>query len=307
MTTANPTVLVTGATGTQGGAAARRLLATGWRVRALVRDPAGAKAQALAAAGAEVVHGDMGHRASLDAAVEGVHGVFSVQPTAGYPGTPPDFTVEDEIRMGVNVAEAAHDAGVRHLVYTSVAGAERSTGIRRWESKWRIENRIRALGLPATVLRPVRFMENHSDATMGVRGGVLTDVIKPEVPVQLIAASDIGAFAALAFADPDRYLGRALEIAGDEMTLPQVVAAISRATGVAVAYRALPREALTGLDPDSLAGYEFANHRGGWRADIAGLRELHPGLMDLDAWLRAEGKAQFDALSAGVGRRLLQL
>lgn len=296
MTTRNPTVLVTGATGTQGSAAARQLLAAGWRVRALVRDPAGTGAQALEAAGAEVVPGDMDDRASLDAAIQGAHGVFSVQPTMGYPGTPPGFTVEDEVRMGLNVVEAAHDAGVRHLVYTSVAGVDRSPGIRRWESKWQIEHRIRALGLPHTILRPVRFMENQSNAAMGVRDGVLTDVVKPEVPVQLIAATDIGAFAALAFADPDRYLGQALEIAGDEMTLPQVAAAISRATGAAVTYRAIPREALTGPDPDARAGYEFANHRGGWQADIPALRELHPPLMDLDTWLRTEGKQQFDAL-----------
>ncbi|MFC8798306.1 NmrA/HSCARG family protein [Promicromonospora sp. NPDC057138] len=289
-------MLVIGATGLQGGATARQLLAAGWGVRALVRDPAGSKAQALVRAGAEAVSGNMGDRASLDAAMQGVHGVFSVQPTTGYPGTPPTFTVEDEIRLGVNVAEAANDAAVRHFVYTSVAGAERSPGIRRWESKWQIEGRIGALGLPATILRPVRFMENQSDPTMGVRDGVLTDVIKPEVPVQVISGTDIGAFAALAFTNPDQYIGQALEIAGDELTLPQIVDAIGRTTGAAITYRAIPREALAGLDPDARAGYDFANHRGGWRADIPKLRSLHPALMDFDTWLRKEGKGQFDAL-----------
>lgn len=172
----------------------------------------------------------------------------------------------------MNVIEAVNDADVRHLAHASVAGAERSSGIRRWESKWRIEGRIGALGLPATILRPVRFMENHSDPTMGVRNGVLTDVVKPEMPVQRIAATDMGAFATLAFTNPGRYIGQALEIAGDELTLPQVVDAISRTTGVSITYRAIPREALTGLDPDARAGYDFANHRGGWQADISELR-----------------------------------
>ncbi|MFI9254944.1 NmrA/HSCARG family protein [Streptomyces sp. NPDC053069] len=296
MTTSNPTVLVTGATGLQGGATARQLLAAGWQVRALVRDPAAPRAQALVQAGAETVPGDMGNRPSLDSAMRGVHGVFSVQPTVGYPGTPAGFTVEDEIHLGMNVIEAAIDADVRHLVYASVAGAERSTGIRRWESKWHIEGRIGALGLPATILRPVRFMENHFDPTLGVHDGVLADVIKPEVPVQLIAGTDIGAFAALAFTNPDQYIGQALEIAGDELTLPQIVDAISRTTGVAITYRAIPREVLTGLDPDARAGYDFANHKGGWQADIPKLRSLHPALMDFDTWLRKEGKTQFDAL-----------
>ncbi|MEV0697681.1 NmrA/HSCARG family protein [Saccharopolyspora sp. NPDC050389] len=288
-----PSVLVTGATGLQGGATARHLLRAGWHVRALARDATSPAARALADTGAELVSGDMNDRSSLDAAMQGVHGVFSVQPTAGYPGTPLGFTVADEIRMGMNVTEAAKDAGVRHLVYTSVGGAERSSGIRRWESKWEIEGRIRAVGIPATILRPVRFMENQSNPAMGVRDGRLTDVIKPDVPVQLIAGTDIGAFAALAFTDPGGYLGRALEIAGDELTFPQITDAISRATGSTATYRAIPREALTGADPDARAGYDFANHKGGWQADIPALRKLHPDLMDFDTWLNREGTALF--------------
>lgn len=105
-------VLVTGATGTQGGATARALLAAGWRVRALVRDPDTAGARVLAEAGAELAPGDMGDRTTLDTAAAGVHGVFSVQPTVGYPGTPPGFTVADELRLGRNVADAAAAAGL---------------------------------------------------------------------------------------------------------------------------------------------------------------------------------------------------
>ncbi|TGA96054.1 NmrA/HSCARG family protein [Streptomyces sp. MZ04] len=294
-------VLVTGATGLQGGATARHLLAGGWRVRALVRDAKTPAARELARGGAELAVGDMTDGASLKAAMRGVQGVFSVQPTAGYPGTPPEFTVSDEIRMGRNVADAAADEGVRHVVYASVGGAERSSGIRRWESKWRIEQYMAALGLPVTVLRPVRFMENQSHPALGVRDGVLSDVIKPHVPVQLIAAGDIGAFAALAFADPARHLGRALEIAGDELTFPQITEAISRATGRRVTYRPIPREALGQADPDALAGYEFANHRGGWQADIPELRRLHPDLMDFDTWLRTEGVERFAALFGARG------
>ncbi|WP_253668553.1 NmrA/HSCARG family protein [Streptoalloteichus tenebrarius] len=290
------TVLVIGATGLQGGATARHLLAAGWHVRALVRDPATPAARALAHAGAELAVGDMGDRPSLDRAMRGAHGVFSVQPTEGYPGTPPDFTTDDEIRLGLNVADAARDADVRHLVYASVGGVDRFPGIRRWESKWRIERHISALALPATILRPVRFMENLSDPRLGVRGDVLTDVYRPETPVQLVAAHDIGAFAALAFADPDHYVGRALELAGDELTMPAIAATISRATGRDITYRPIPRESLVGGDPDGLAGYDFGNDAGGWRADIPMLRRLRPDLMDLAAWLEAEGKARFDAL-----------
>ncbi|MGH4033097.1 NmrA/HSCARG family protein [Actinomycetota bacterium Odt1-20B] len=289
------TVLVTGATGRQGGATAKHLLRAGWKVRALVRRPTAPAAQALARSGAELAAGDMDDPVALDAAMRGVHGVFSVQPTAGYAGTAPGFTVKDEVRLGTKVADAAARAGVGHFVYASVGGAERATGIRRWESKWRIEQHIGALGLPATILRPVRFMENQADPVLGVRDGVLADVVEADVPVQLIAATDIGAFASLAFTDPDHYLGRALELAGDERTFPQIAAAISRATGRPVDYRPIPRAALADADPDARAGYDFANRQGGWQADIPALRALHPGLMDLDAWLQSEGAALLHA------------
>lgn len=283
-------VMVTGATGTQGGAAAHALLTAGWRVRALVRDPDAMNAQALARAGAQLVRGDMGDRAALDTAMAGVHGVFSVQPTAGYPGTPPAFTIDDELRLGRNVADAAADAGVAHFVYASVGAADADHGIRRWRSKAQLERYAAQLALPTTVLRPVRFMENQVDPRFGFRDGVLTDVIRPDVPVQLIAGSDIGAFAALAFAHPDEYLGATLELAGDELTMTEVAAAMSRSFGRPIEYRAIPREALSDKDPDAIAGYRFANDSGGWTVDIAALRQRRPELLDFTTWLGSVGK-----------------
>ncbi|WP_406632297.1 NmrA/HSCARG family protein [Amycolatopsis sp. WGS_07] len=276
------TILVTGATGTQGGATARSLLAAGQRVRALVRDPETPAAQALAAAGAELVRGDLGDRSSLDVAAKGVDGVFSVQPTLGYPGTPPDFTLDDELRYGRNVADAAAEAGVRTFVYASVGSADAPHGITRWQTKSTLERYARDLGLPVTALRPVRFMENQLHPRLGVRDGVLTDVFLPETPVQLVAAADIGAFATLAFTRPAEYAGRTIELAGDELTMPQIAQAMARALSRPVTYRQIPREALT--DPDALAGYDFANTVG-WHADIPALRKEHPGLLDFAAWL----------------------
>jgi len=195
-------ILVTGATGKQGGATASALLTDGWRVRALVRDPDAAPARALADAGAELVTGDLADRASLDAATSGAHGVFSVQPTPGAPNQPADFRPEDEVTQGNNVAEAAHAAGVAHLVYTSVIGADRPTGMPNVDNKLAIEQRIRELGVPATILRPVSFMENYT-TPYGLPGGALATGIRPDVSQRLIAVRDVGAFAALAFGHPD--------------------------------------------------------------------------------------------------------
>ena len=287
-------IVVTGATGLQGGATARHLLAgEGWHVRALVRDPDKAAARDLAHAGAELVTGDMGDRASLDAAFAGAYGVFSVQPAYDAP----HFDT-DEVRFGVNVADAAHAAGVQHLVYTSVGGVERGSGISHWNTKWEIEQHIRSLGLPATFLRPVMFMENHASAKYGVTSPTaLLRMISPGARVQLIAVDDIGAFAALAFGDPATYLGLALELAGDEVTREELVTAISRATGLDLAIAPVAPETLAaqGINLDNVRrGGSF----GGWQADIPALRKLHPDLMDVDTWLSRGGAALF---AAGAG------
>jgi len=287
------TVLVTGATGQQGGAAARSLLRDGWRVRALVRDPHTPAAHALHAAGADLVPGDMNDRDGLTAAMRDAHGVFSVQPA----NSAPHFN-DGEVRMGVNVAEAALAAGVRHLVYTSVGGADRGSGISHWNTKWEIEQHIAALGLPATVLRPVMFMENHADAHYGVTGEFsVLRTVAPTTRIQMIAVTDIGEFAALALADPDRYLGRSLELAGDELTREDAVAAIERATGRQLHLPPIPRETLERLGAD-LDDLERAKTFGGWQADIPTLRARHPSLLTFPAWLEHAGKAQFERLFA---------
>ena len=199
----NRTIVVFGATGRQGGAVARHLASEGWRVRGVSRNPAGARAQALRDVGVEMVQADMGDRSSLDRTLEGAYGVFSVQNYWMYGYGP-------EIRQGINVADAAHAAGIQHLVYSSVGGAERNTGVSHFESKWRIEQRIRELGLPATIVRPVFFMENllvgapRSREPLTMRMPML-----PDRPLQMIAVTDIGG-QALVFDDAGRFRGEAL-------------------------------------------------------------------------------------------------
>jgi len=276
------TILVTGATGQQGNAAARSLLKDGWHVRALVRDPA--RAAGLAAAGAELVVGDMTDRASLDAATAGAYGVFSVQPA--------NFAeqIVDEVVMGVNVADAAKAAGVEHLVYTSVGGADRVVDDGPWHTKTAIEAHVAETGVPTTVLRPVMFMENHAHPRIGVRGErAVIRLVPRTATVQLIAVEDIGAFAALAFADPDRHVGKAYELAGDELSRDDLVAALTSVTGpIDLSPHGEETLRAMGVDPEVFA--KTASF-GGWRADVPALREIHPGMLTFVQWLRTEGAA----------------
>ena len=210
MVNKNKIILVTGATGQSGGATARHLLASGWQVRALTRDAMKPAALALEEAGAEVIQGDFGDQTSLRNALDGVYGAFSVQ-------LPHDLALE--VEYGKRMADFANSAGVEHFVYSSVGGAERETGIPHFESKRRIEEHIEALGIPYTILRPVYFMENLYWKKEAILQGKFDSIgLDKDKPLQMIAADDIGAFARIAFENPTKFFGQAVEIAGDELT-----------------------------------------------------------------------------------------
>jgi uncharacterized protein YbjT (DUF2867 family) len=281
-------VLVTGATGRQGGAVARHLLRRAIPVRALSRNPSKPSAQALARGGAEVVPGDLDDRASLAKAMEGVSGVFSVQ-NWWETGT------SREIQQGMNVADAAKDARVPHFIYSSVGGAERAADITHWKTKRAVEEHVRQLGLPATILRPAGFMENYYIPAVekALIGGMLLDAVRADKPYQLICTDDIGAFAALAFAKPDGFIGKAIEIAGDELTNPAIAATFGRVMGRAIKFRRLPLF-LTRI----MLGKEFHQmfkwfNEAGFQADIPALRRDYPEIAwtSLEEWLTREGWA----------------
>ncbi len=274
------TILVLGGTGRQGGAVTRELLRRGHTVHALVRDPDKAQARELREAGAVLVRGDMDDEASLTAAMRDVHGVFSVQTFRGPGG------VEAEVRQGRAVADAAVRAGVRHFVYSSVGGADRDTRVPHFESKLEVEQYLRTLDLPTTVLRPVMFHDILLDIAPRPAGGelVLAMWLDPRIPVQLIATSDIGVFAADAFENPDAWLGRVVEIAGDSLTGPQMAAAFEAVAGVPVRYQQLPIEPLRSARPDLANMFDWFE-RDGYRADLDALRSTRPGLVTLETWL----------------------
>ncbi|MFD5540661.1 NmrA/HSCARG family protein, partial [Streptomyces sp. NPDC127079] len=281
-------VVVTGATGRQGGATAHRLLAAGRPVRALVRDTTAPAAASLENAGAELVRGDFDDPSSLPAALEGAAALFAVPPVAFGPA---GADVELEFARGRALTDAAAAAGVEHVVFTGIASTPGRPG--GSEGKKRIEDYLRERIRSVTVLRPVRFMSNYLGSTPigldGIVHGVHRHIFPPDEPVQIIAVEDVAEFAALAFDRPDRFAGRSLELAGDAPTPVEAVAAISEATGVTVRYEQLTHAEATALHP------EIARARGRWaagsrwHADIEALRVIHPGLRTLAHWLAESG------------------
>jgi uncharacterized protein YbjT (DUF2867 family) len=274
-------IVVTGATGSQGGAVARHLLKGGFRVRALTRDPAKPAGAALLDSGAEVVQGDLDDRGSLERVVAGADGVFSVQNfwETGY---------QREIDQGIRLVDVAREADIAHFVYSSVGSAHRNTGLEHFESKWVIENHIREIGIPHTIFRPVFFMNNWEVSFLrnGVLAGTLAQPLDRDVPFQQVAVDDIGSFVAMAFADPDAWLGRELDLAGDERTMPEIAEAFGRVIGRPVSYFQVPWE-----DYRAAAGEEYYEmfrwfNEVGYNADLAAVKREYPAIMDFESYLR---------------------
>ncbi|HFQ94216.1 MAG TPA: NmrA/HSCARG family protein [Anaerolineae bacterium] len=210
-------VLIFGATGNVGGATAREMLRRGWQVRAVTRNPQSEKARALAALGAEVVQGDMDDRASLGRVVEGFPRVLSVQ---NWQVSGP----EGEVRQGRQVAEAAHSAGVEHLVFASAGTGEADTGVPHFDNKLVIEAYMRDLGLPFTVVRPAPFMELMTAKMffppVGI-WGFSPKVLGWDTPLPWVAVRDIGIANANIFENPADWIGREIILCGDVKTLSE--------------------------------------------------------------------------------------
>lgn len=276
------TILITGATGKQGSALAKRLRAEGKRVLAYTRDPNSRAAKALSDLGVELVVGDMEDTSTLGRAMAEADGVFVVLPPTWTPDAESDAY---EVRLGRNVVDAAKASGVKFLIYSSVAAADHFARIRPGH-KFEIEQYVWASGLPALVLRPVAFMENFLDPQIGVGSGVFYEPTLPNVRINLISVEDIAAFAAFGFAAPDRFVNMTLEIAGDILFPHEIAELISAETGSKIEFVHVTSEALRAQN--SILGdmYDFLNSDVYAGPNIDEARVSHGGLLDLRTWLR---------------------
>lgn len=280
----NKVILVTGATGQQGGAAAKHLMQDGWKLRALVRDPQKASAQQLEKQGVELFKGDLNDRTSLDQALQGVYGAFAVTnfwlPDVGFDG---------EIKQGKNLADAALAAEIDHFVYSSVGAAHRGMGQQHFESKWLVEQHIHEIGLPATILRPVAFMNNLEWNRPAISNGSFPSWgTRADKRTQLIAVDDIGALTAVVFGDRDKFLGQTLEIAGDELTEGEQAQILSKVIGRPVEVTLPNMEEGAAPNEETLAMIKFFNGKA-YTADIAAVRDIYPGLQNFEQYLLHNG------------------
>jgi uncharacterized protein YbjT (DUF2867 family) len=272
------TVLITGATGKQGGATARALAGKGFKIRAMTRKPQSDAATAVAReTGADLVQGDLNDPASLKSALNGAWGVFAVQNTweAGVAG---------EEEQGKRIATLAREAGVQHYVYTSVGSAHRQTGIPHFENKYRIEDTVRSLAFPShVILRPVFFMENLISPWF-LNGDNLHAALAPTTRLQMIAVSDIGEYGARAFTDAAKLNRREIDLAGDERTMPETAAALSKGLRREITFVQIPISEVRKNNEDFALMLEWFE-RVGYNVDIVGLeREFGIRPATLEEW-----------------------
>ena len=276
-------VLVTGGTGSQGGATVTHLLAAKKvRVRVLTRNLESPKAKSLAARGVELVKGDFEDVASLRTALAGVSAAFSVQQWTEKGGP------AAEEPNGKRFADAVKASGSPHLVYSSAEGVERKSGLGHYESKWAIEQHIRDLKLPATILRPVGFMD--ALGVPAVQRGMYLGMFRANWGVshrvQFVATYDIGWFAARALEDPERYAGRVIPLAGDELNVADIIRTYKTVTGHKPWVAPIPAFAAKRMMPKEFADMFRWIREEGFEADIAQVRQEYPQLLTFAGWLK---------------------
>ena len=278
------TILVTGATGQQGGAAYRHLRKRGFKLRALVRNPDSDKARQLMGAGEEVFHGSLDDPDSLSRALDGVYGVYSVQ----------RYTEDaaGEIRQGLALIEAANRQGVSRFVYSSVGSADEQTGIAHFESKGKIEEHLRSSGLDYTIFRPVFFMENWQTIFGApIQEGRIPLPLSPTTKLQMVALEDIGAFIALAFEHEGKWRNRTFSLAGDELSMQGIAEALSRAAAKPVQYMQVPwnefeKQAGHGM---TVVFRWFETH--GYHVDLDAVKQEYPQTTGFNRWLETYWRA----------------
>jgi len=277
------TIFVTGATGNQGGATARHLSGKGFRVKALCRNTGSPAALELKKLNVELVQGDLDDPSTFRDKIQGVDGVFSVQVYGNS---------RREKKQGIDLADTAREAGVKHFVYASVMGADANTGIPHWESKNVIENHIKQTGLPYTIIRPSFFFENYLLPPVKSRllkGKLVTPTDRKKVQ-ESISTSDVGRIATTIFMNPGKYIGKTITLASEKMDMEEVAAVFSKVLGKNIRYQKLPgliTRLAMGKDLHKMFSWLNKNDAL-FVKDMAEVKNEFPGMLGLEEWIRRE-------------------
>ncbi len=264
------TVLVSGATGNQGGAVTRALLASGHKVVALTRNTESSRARQLAEQGVELMRGNLDDAENLEQALQGADSFYLM-------GSPQEVGVDGETEQGIALANAAKAANVGHLVYGSVANADLHTGIPHFDSKHLVEEHIKTLGIPYTISAPVFFMDNVIApwSLDLLKGGKIMRAMPGDRSLQQVSVRNIGEFVASLISRREEVFGKRFNFGGDEISGEECAAILTRITGHQVIYEALPVSVINQQSDDMAAMFEWLD-RVGYNVDIPELHRSFP-------------------------------
>ncbi len=276
------TIFVTGGSGNLGGAVARSLINNGFKVKTLTRNPSSPKIQRLKDLGVEIIKGDLNNKETFQPALKEVDGVFCVLTY--------DNGVGKEINQGTLLADLAKENNIKHYLYSSAIGVDLNTGIPHWESKLKIENYIKQLGLPYTIIRPTSLYENFlfPQVKSRILKGKLAFPVNKDVVQQFISSFDIGEISASVFMNPDKYLGKTLTIAAEEMSMKQVSVIFSEVMGKEILYQKLPM-LITRLvmGKDNAKMFTWVNENDAiFVKDLDAFKKEYPNLTGLKEWIQ---------------------
>src|SRR5438445_5570725 len=270
-------VLIIGPTRHQGGAVAEALLNGGHTVRILTNNPGSESAVRLGHMGAEMAEGDYDNLTSLIKAISGVDAIFCV--------TNPERGLQMEVKHGKNIIDAATNASVQHIVYSSIANADKGTKVPGFESKFEVEMHIKGSGIPYTIIAPSYFMENllFNWNSKDLKKGVLRLPIFPNKKIKLISISDVGKFAAMAIEERKHFVGKRIDLAADDLTPMEMALFLTTAMGTNIYYLEKPLSELSSSEP--VAMFEWMN-KVGFDVDFKGLRKKYQEMewITFDRW-----------------------
>ena len=279
--TNNKTIFVTGGTGNQGGAVARNLLQQGFSVKVLTRDTDSLKARNLKKLNIHLVKGDLNYAHTYREHLNDAYGIFSVQTY--------ENGIEKEINQGITLATLAKEFGVKHFLYSSVTGAILNSGIPHINNKFQIENYIRQIGLPFTIIRPASLYENFliPQVKKGILKGKLVQPIHGDTIMQYVASEDIGKAAAKIFENTEMYLGKTIPLAAEELSAREVADTFSDALKKKIEYKKLPALiARLFLGKSVYKMFKWVNEKNRFtKEDINSTREMFPNLLSLKSWI----------------------
>jgi uncharacterized protein YbjT (DUF2867 family) len=306
-------IAVMGATGAQGGGLVRAILSDpsgGFAARAITRDVNSDKAKELAKLGAEVVAADLDDPASIKKAFQGAYGVFCVTFFWNH------FSPEKETAHATTMAQAAKDAGVKHVIWSSLEDTRKwiplsdnrmptlqgKYKVPHFDAKGEADQIFKDLGLPLTILLSTFYWDNAIYFGMGPQKGAdgkyTLTFPTGDAKIAAIAAEDIGKCAYGIFKNGAEWIGKTVAIAGEHLTGKQMAAAYSKGLGIDVTYNAVSPEAYRGFGfpgAEDLGNmfqfyHDFEDYFCGAR-DLATARRLNPSLKNFETWI-AENKSR---------------